>query len=95
MVILHIEHRIKDLDVWLGAFRKFAGAREQAGVTATHVWQPADDPHYVVVHLAFESVAAAGKFRTFLRENVWSSPEASPGLDGTPEALVLNEVVVD
>ncbi|MDT5255791.1 MAG: hypothetical protein QOD10_871 [Mycobacterium sp.] len=95
MAILHIEHRIKDLEVWLEAFRKFTPAREQAGVHATHVWQPADDPHYVVVHLEFESVSAAGKFRTFLRENVWSSPDASPGLDGSPTALVFNEVVVD
>jgi hypothetical protein len=30
-----------------------------------------------------------------LRENVWSSPEASPALEGKPKALILNEVVVD
>ena len=40
-------------------------------------------------------MSAAGKFRTFLREQVWSSPERSPGLAGEPRAVILNEVVVD
>jgi hypothetical protein len=95
MPILHIEHPIKDLDTWLAAFRRFEEARQNAGVTETHVWQPADDPDYIVVNLQFESVSAAGKFRTFLREQVWSSPERSPGLAGAPRAVILNEVVVD
>jgi hypothetical protein len=94
MPILHIEHPITDLDAWLAAFRQFAPAREQAGVKSTHVWQPADDPHYIVINLEFESEAAAEHFRTFLREQVWKSPEASPALAGSPKAEILSEVVV-
>jgi hypothetical protein len=92
MAILHIEHQISDLRTWLEAFQKFAPAREGAGVTHTQVWQPDDDPHYVFVHLTFETPDAAANFRTFLRQVVWASPEASPALVGAPSARVLTEV---
>src|ERR1700758_1136656 len=87
MPTLHIEHPITDLDTWLQAFSQFAPAREQAGVKATQIRPPSDDPLYIGVNLEFESADAAAHFRTFLRERVWSSPEASPGLAGTPRAV--------
>ena len=92
MPVLHIEHPITDLDTWLGAFKNFAAARQQAGVTSERVWQPNDDPRYIVVNLECESESSADKFRTFLRERVWSSPDASPGLAGHPKALILSEI---
>jgi hypothetical protein len=92
MPILHIEHEISDLATWLEAFNKFAPAREAAGVQQTAVFQPPDDPHYIVVNLTFESVDAATNFRTFLHDVVWKSPEASPALVGAPTARVLTEV---
>ncbi len=92
MPILHIEHEISDLATWLEAFNKFAPAREAAGVQQTAVFQPSDDPHYIVVNLTFESVDAATNFRTFLHDVVWKSPEASPALVGAPTARVLTEV---
>ncbi|HEV7421461.1 MAG TPA: hypothetical protein VGO30_16655 [Mycobacterium sp.] len=94
MAILHIEHPISDLDTWLEAFRTFAPARENAGVRHTQVWQPDADPHYVFVHLTFETPDAAANFRTFLRQVVWASPETSPALAGEPKAEILTEVVV-
>lgn len=92
MPVLHIEHQISDLDTWLQAFAKFASARQQAGVTATQIFQPDDDANYIVVNLTFETAEGAMNFRTFLREAVWKSPEASPALVGQPRAVVLNEV---
>jgi hypothetical protein len=92
MATLHIEHQISDLDTWLQAFNTFAPARERAGVSETRIWQPDNDPHYVVIHLRFPTASAASEFRTFLQERVWSTPEASPALVGAPKALVLNEV---
>ena len=80
MPILHIEHEISDLTTWLEAFNRFAPAREQAGVQQTEVFQPSDDPNYIVVNLRFESVDAASNFRTFLQTVIWKSPEASPPL---------------
>jgi hypothetical protein len=92
MPVLHIEHQISDLPTWLQAFGRFAPARQQAGVTAEQIFQPDDDPNYIVVNLQFETAEAATKFRTFLREVIWQSPEASPALVGQPRAVVLNEV---
>ena len=92
MAILHIEHEISDLTSWLEAFNRFAPAREQAGVQRTEVYQPSDDPNYIVVNLRFESVDAASNFRTFLQTVIWKSPEASPALVGAPTARVLTEV---
>jgi heme-degrading monooxygenase HmoA len=92
MPILHIEHPITDLGTWLEAFGRFAPAREQAGVTDTKVFQPVDDPNYIMVNLRFESADAAANFRKFLQDVVWSSPEASPGLAGSPTSRVLTEV---
>ncbi|MCW2565016.1 MAG: hypothetical protein QOD59_4145 [Mycobacterium sp.] len=92
MAVLHIEHEISDLDTWLEAFQRFAPAREAAGVRHTAVFQPSDDPNYIVVNLRFESVDAASNFRTFLHDVVWQSPEASPALVGAPTARVLTEV---
>jgi hypothetical protein len=94
MPILHIEHAISDLDSWLETFLRLSPAREQAGVTDAQIFQPDDDAHYIVVNLRFETVSAAMKFRTFLTEQVWATPEASPALVGAPRALVLNEVDV-
>lgn len=94
MPILHIEHEISDLNTSLEAFNRFAPAREQAGVQQAEVFQPDDDPHYIVVNLRFETVDAATNFRNFLTQNVWASPDASPALVGAPTARVLTEVAI-
>jgi hypothetical protein len=92
MPILHIEHEISDLSVWLETFHRFAPAREEAGVQKAEVFQPTDDPNYIIVNLRFETVDAAVNFRTFLTERVWSSPDTAPALVGAPTARVLTEV---
>jgi hypothetical protein len=89
---LHIEHSITDIGTWLGAFSRFAEARGAAGVRAQRVHQPIDDPNYIVLQLDFDDAVAATAFMQFLEANVWSSPEASPGLAGTPRARVLEPV---
>jgi hypothetical protein len=94
MPVLQIEHAITRLDTWLETFKKFAPAREQAGVTKAQVFQPSDDPNYIVVHLEFGTVDAATNFRRFLTDVVWASPETSPALVGAPTAQVLTEVSV-
>lgn len=92
MATLHIEHPITDLATWLGAFGRFADARRKAGVRAQRILQPVDDNQYIYVDLDFESVAQAHRFKHFLETTVWASPEASPGLAGTPRARVLEPV---
>jgi hypothetical protein len=58
------------------------------------VFQPADDPNYIVVNLRFESADAASNFRKFLIDVVWASPDTSPALVGAPTARILTEVSV-
>jgi hypothetical protein len=91
MVTLHIEHPISDPVVWRAAFGRFAAARQQAGVRREHIRHPFDDPQYVVVDLEFDTVEEATAFRGFLETQVWTNPEASPALAGTPRTLVLTE----
>ena len=92
MPILHIEHPINDLDTWLGAFSRFEEARRGAGVRAQRLAHPADDDKYIFVQLEFETVGQAEDFKSFLEKRVWSNPDASPALAGTPKARVLVEV---
>jgi hypothetical protein len=92
MATLHIEHEISDLQTWLGAFGRFADARERAGVTSERVAQPIDDDRYIYVELDFDTVEQAEGFKSFLETKVWSNPDASPALSGTPLARILNEV---
>ena len=92
MATLHIEHAITDLAAWLGAFGRFAEARKNAGVKAQRVHQPVDDDRYICVELDFATVDEAQAFKRFLETKVWASPDASPGLAGTPRARVLRPV---
>lgn len=92
MATLHIEHKITDLKTWLGAFDRFEEARRKAGVNAQRVAQPIDDDNYICVELDFDSVDQAEAFKEFLETRVWSSPDASPALGGTPRARMLRPV---
>lgn len=89
MVTLHIEHPITDYGTWRAAFDAFAQARRGAGVIGERIARPVDDPCYIVVALDFESTELAEAFRQFLESQVWSSPTASPGLNGRPKTSIL------
>ncbi len=92
MTTLRIEHPITDLSTWLDAFGRFAEARKNAGVKAQRVHQPVGDDQYICVELDFDTADEAQDFKRFLETNVWSSPDASPGLAGIPRARVLRRV---
>ena len=92
MATLHIEHPISDLETWLGAFSRFEEARRKSGVRAQRVRQPVDDDKYIYIDLDFDSIEEAAAFHRFLETKVWSSPEASPALEGEPRARVLTDV---
>lgn len=77
---------------WSAAFNAFAEVRQQAGVLGEQIRHPVGDDRFVVVDLEFDSIEQAEKFLGFLRSEVWSQPENSPALAGTPEAKVLETV---
>jgi hypothetical protein len=95
MATLHIEHSIHDLNTWLVAFRNFAEARQKGGVRAYRIYQPVADDKYILIDLDFDTVDQAEQFKRFLEVNVWSSPAASPGLAGNPQARVLVQIEAD
>jgi hypothetical protein len=86
MTTLLIEHPITDFAAWRAAFGRFAEQRRAHGVRAEHVYQPVDDPRYVVITLDFLDVAQAGRFREFLTEKVWSTASV---LTATPRTAIL------
>ncbi|MGZ4601001.1 MAG: hypothetical protein ACXVGS_14150 [Oryzihumus sp.] len=90
MTTLRIEHPIHDYDLWKTAFDRFEDARAKAGVRSYAIRRPADDPHYLMVDLEFETHEGAAAFETFLEQRVWSSPTAAPALAGTPRTRILD-----
>ena len=94
MPTLHIEHPITDLDTWLAAFDRFADKRAAAGVVDQRVWQPADDRHYIVLDLDFDTTEQAASFLDFLRTQVWAAPNSAPALAGAPRTTILETVPV-
>lgn len=88
-VTLHIEHAVVDFDTWAAAFARFDAVRAKAGVRRHVVRQPADDPRAVAIDLDFDSVDRAEAFLGFLRTKIWSTPDNSPALVGTPVTQIL------
>lgn len=89
MPVLRIEHSITDFDTWKSAFDRFASARASADVRGHRIHRPLDDSSYVMIDLDFDEVEEAERFLAFLKAQVWSSPEASPALDGTPSTRII------
>jgi hypothetical protein len=89
---LHIEHAVTDFDTWRRAFDRFGEFRTTNGVTDQQISRPIDDQNYVLIDLTFASAGEATKFLSLLQANVWSSPEKSPALAGTPQTRILSLV---
>jgi hypothetical protein len=92
MHTLHIEHAITDLTTWQAAFDRFAEQRARAGVRHQSIRHPIGDDHYVVIDLDFETAEQAAFFLDVLRDRVWSVPDNSPALIGSPQTSILRVV---
>ena len=93
MTTLHIEHPVTDFDTWMAAFNGFADIRTASGVRGQKVHRQIDDPRYVVLDLDFDTIDDAQRFLTFLKTNVWTSPDNSPALLGTPRTSILESAI--
>jgi hypothetical protein len=92
MHTLHIEHAISDLATWQAAFARFAETRAASGVVREVIRQPVDDDHYVIIDLDFGTEEEAAAFLEILRTRVWSVPDNSPALVGSPTTRILRAV---
>ena len=96
MTTLRIEHAIHDYALWRAAFDRFAEARDRAGVRSFAIRRPVDDPE-VPRCSTWSSTRRSRRrpSRRSCRERVWSSPEASPALAGTPQTRILEMLATD
>jgi hypothetical protein len=88
MIVLHIEHPIRDFDTWKRAFESDPAGRVRSGVRRYQIFRPVDDPNYVAIDLYFETTHAAEAFLAAMRE-VWRSAQAAPALAGTPQTRIV------
>jgi hypothetical protein len=56
------------------------------------IFQPVDDPAYVLLDLDFDEVNEAEAFLAILHRDVWRLSDASPALVGRPQARILEAV---
>ncbi len=91
MVILHIEHAIRDFATWKKAFESDPAGRQRSGVRSFQILQPVDDPNYVMIDLYFENATVAENFLAAMRQ-VWQSAAAAPVLVGGPQTRIVEVV---
>jgi hypothetical protein len=80
VVILRVEHAVRDYEAWKRAFDGDPVGREAGGVRGYRVLRPTDDPMYVVIDLEFDSAAEADAFADRLRA-LWDRAGAELGLE--------------
>ncbi len=80
MVILRIEHNVRDYASWKKAFDADPLGRARGGVIRYQIARPADDANYVLIDLHFEDAVSAETFQSGLKK-MW---------DGTLRGLITN-----
>jgi hypothetical protein len=91
MTILHIEHPVRNFDLWKKAFDSDPIGRERSGVRQYQVLRPIDDPNYVMIDLSFDNSSAAEAALAALHE-LWRATAASSVLVGSPQTRVVEVV---
>jgi len=59
MIILRIEHEVMNFEGWKKAFDADPIDRRKSGVKRYHIYQPIDDPKYVIIDLQFDTLPEA------------------------------------
>lgn len=59
MVVLQIEHKVANYGDWKKVFDSDPIDRKGSGVKSYRIYQPANDPNYVIIDLVFENLANA------------------------------------
>lgn len=88
MPILRIEHPTQDFATWKAAFDRDPANRSKAGVQRYAIYQPVDNPRYVLIDLEFDTLTQAEKLLDTMKR-VWSSGAAGPALGGEPRTQIL------
>jgi len=86
MITLRIEHPVADYHSWKVAFYNDPVDRKGSGVRRYYVFQPLDDPNYVIIDLELDTTDAADALLQKLR-NLWKSVEGK--IIFNPKATIL------
>jgi hypothetical protein len=89
MITLRIEHKISNYEGWKKAFDSDPVNRKKSGVKHYRIFRPADDEHFVIIDLEFETLAEA-KATQHLLQNMWTKVEGS--LIFGPKISMLNVI---
>jgi hypothetical protein len=90
MVILQVEHRVRDYDAWKRAFDSDPVGRKESRVLRYRVARTADDPNRVLIELEFDESSQAETFQARLRE-LWARAGDDLGLE-SPQARIVEVV---
>ena len=89
MLILQIEHEVLNFDAWKKAFEADPVNRKKLGVLGYKVFQNAEDPNYVLVHLEFDNLKEAEDTLTALRK-LWEKVDGKIMI--SPQTRILKLV---
>jgi hypothetical protein len=89
MLILQIEHKVPNFDGWKKVFDSDPINREKSGVRRYRIFQPTDDPNYVLMDLEFDNSVDAEAALAALRK-LWNQVEGTVMFG--PKARILNLV---
>lgn len=87
MISLLIEHKVPDFRGWKKAFDNDPINRKEMGVRHYRIFQPVDDPNYVMIELQFDHLTDAENTLAALR-NVWNKVEGK--VMTNPSTRILN-----
>jgi hypothetical protein len=90
MTTLRIEHPVADYNSWKVAFDNDPVDRKGSGVRRYLVFQPVDDPNYVIIDLELDTAEEAGVLLEKLR-NIWKTVEGK--IIFNPKATILKLMV--
>ncbi len=91
MPTLQFEHPINDYATWKAAFDRDPIDRRGLGVRRHVIYRPAEDPHYIIGELEFDTPAQAQTCVAKLHE-LWKSRHAAPALAGEPQVRIVETV---
>jgi hypothetical protein len=89
MIILQIEHKIPDFEIWKKAFESDPINRKKSGVIRYSIFQPVDDPKYIMINLEFNDLKSAEDTLAALQK-LWVKVEGKVMMD--PKTRIVNKV---
>ena len=87
MTVLQIEHKVANYEGWKKVFDSDPIDRKGSGVKSYRIYQPANDPNYVIIDLVFENLANAESSLTALKK-MWEKVQGSVVFD--PKTRILD-----